>query len=221
MPLQSGSSDAVVSHNIAEMIKAGHPRDQAVAAAYRKAGRKGVRLTAKAAGLLRNRPSLFTKDFIAYLQTKNVTDDSGHEHDSGTGQFTSGGGGRVAGRFSGRAPATAAGRPESGHSPSLKPKQSSGGGQAAPAKPRKKKEPVADDPEASRIADELHAQHEERSSSMTDPLEKQESYERYKKEVEAAGIVPTNTGYGFKKGKKSFFTPRLIAYLESKGMQRG
>ncbi len=69
MPLSSGSSDAVVSHNIAEMIKAGHPRDQAVAAAYRKAGRskKSARLTAKAAGLLRNKPSLFTKDFIAYL----------------------------------------------------------------------------------------------------------------------------------------------------------
>mgnify|MGYP001610088674 CR=1 FL=1 len=49
------------------MIKAGHPRDQAVAAAYRKAGKKSARLTAKAAGLLRNRPSLFTKEFVAYL----------------------------------------------------------------------------------------------------------------------------------------------------------
>jgi hypothetical protein len=39
MPLLPGSSDAVVSHNIAEMIKAGHPNDQAVAAAFRKAGR--------------------------------------------------------------------------------------------------------------------------------------------------------------------------------------
>ncbi len=93
MPLSSGSSDAVVSHNIAEMIKAGHPKDQAAAAAYRKAGKKGARLTAKAAGLLRNKPSLFTKDFIRYLQTKNVTDSSGHEHAEDSGQFTGSGGG--------------------------------------------------------------------------------------------------------------------------------
>jgi hypothetical protein len=40
MPLKTGSSKAVISHNISEMIKAGRPRDQAVAAAYRKAGKK-------------------------------------------------------------------------------------------------------------------------------------------------------------------------------------
>lgn len=39
MPLEAGSSDEVISRNIAEMIRAGHPRDQAVAAAYRSAGR--------------------------------------------------------------------------------------------------------------------------------------------------------------------------------------
>ena len=33
MPLEQGSSEAVKSHNIAEMINAGHPRDQAIAAA--------------------------------------------------------------------------------------------------------------------------------------------------------------------------------------------
>jgi len=38
MPLEKGSSEEVKSHNIAEMIKAGHPRDQAIAAAYREAG---------------------------------------------------------------------------------------------------------------------------------------------------------------------------------------
>lgn len=40
MPLQKGSGRKVVSHNIAEMIRSGHPRDQAVAAALRVA-RKG------------------------------------------------------------------------------------------------------------------------------------------------------------------------------------
>lgn len=39
MPLLEGSSDDVISANIAELILAGHPRDQAVAIAYRKAGR--------------------------------------------------------------------------------------------------------------------------------------------------------------------------------------
>ena len=37
MPMESGSSRAVISHNIAEMIKAGHEPKQAEAAAYRKA----------------------------------------------------------------------------------------------------------------------------------------------------------------------------------------
>lgn len=39
MPLKSGSSRATLSHNIAEMVRAGHPQRQAVAAAYRKAGK--------------------------------------------------------------------------------------------------------------------------------------------------------------------------------------
>lgn len=38
MPLKTGSSKEVVSENIAEMIRAGHPRAQAVAAAMRQAG---------------------------------------------------------------------------------------------------------------------------------------------------------------------------------------
>jgi hypothetical protein len=33
MPLKSGKSHKVISHNIKEMIEAGHPHDQAVAAA--------------------------------------------------------------------------------------------------------------------------------------------------------------------------------------------
>jgi len=38
-PLKSGRSKKVISYNIAEMIRAGHPRNQAVAAAMRSAMR--------------------------------------------------------------------------------------------------------------------------------------------------------------------------------------
>ena len=39
MPLKSGSSKEIISENIAEMIRAGMDRDQAVAAAMEKAGK--------------------------------------------------------------------------------------------------------------------------------------------------------------------------------------
>lgn len=39
MPLHAGKSKKVMSSNIKEMVKAGHPQKQAVAAAYRKAGK--------------------------------------------------------------------------------------------------------------------------------------------------------------------------------------
>lgn len=39
MPLMKGSSDQVVSENIAELRRAGHPEDQAIAIAMREAGR--------------------------------------------------------------------------------------------------------------------------------------------------------------------------------------
>lgn len=41
MPLKKGKSKATISYNIAEMIRAGHPRKQAIAAAYRQAGSRG------------------------------------------------------------------------------------------------------------------------------------------------------------------------------------
>lgn len=39
MPLAKGSSAKVISQNIKEMVKAGHPQQQAIAAAYRMAGK--------------------------------------------------------------------------------------------------------------------------------------------------------------------------------------
>lgn len=45
MPLKKGSSKETISDNIAELIRAGHPKDQAVAIAYKMAGKskkKGI-----------------------------------------------------------------------------------------------------------------------------------------------------------------------------------
>jgi hypothetical protein len=39
MPLKRGKSNAVISANIREMIKSGHPKDQAIAAALNNAGK--------------------------------------------------------------------------------------------------------------------------------------------------------------------------------------
>lgn len=53
MPLMKGNSDGIISANISEMRAAGHPEDQAIAAAYRNAGRsrkgpkKGKKVKAK------------------------------------------------------------------------------------------------------------------------------------------------------------------------------
>lgn len=39
MPLKKGKSKAVISENIREMMHAGHPQKQAIAAAMRQAGK--------------------------------------------------------------------------------------------------------------------------------------------------------------------------------------
>ena len=56
MPLKKGSSQAVISTNISEMIKSGHPKDQAIAAAMRSAGRKKSTVKSRKKGYGLHRP---------------------------------------------------------------------------------------------------------------------------------------------------------------------
>ena len=53
MPLQKGSSRSTVSRNISEMVGAGHPQAQAVAASLRQA-RKSKRTSRKGGGNMDN-----------------------------------------------------------------------------------------------------------------------------------------------------------------------
>ena len=48
MPLKRGSSSKTISSNVKEMVKAGHPRKQAIAAAERMAGKSKAKGKAKA-----------------------------------------------------------------------------------------------------------------------------------------------------------------------------
>lgn len=51
MPLESGSGQEVISRNIAELVKAGHPQKQAEAIAYSKAGKSAKDESIKGAGI--------------------------------------------------------------------------------------------------------------------------------------------------------------------------
>lgn len=59
VPLEKGSSEKTISHNIAELVHAGHPQNQAVAIAMKKSGKSnrdciyGVDAIVKSVGPLR------------------------------------------------------------------------------------------------------------------------------------------------------------------------
>ena len=50
MPLKTGKSKSIISKNISEMVKAGHPQAQSVAAALSTANKSGAKIPKKKKG---------------------------------------------------------------------------------------------------------------------------------------------------------------------------
>jgi hypothetical protein len=55
MPLKKGKSKSVISSNISEMVHAGHPRRQAVAAALSTARKSGAKIPKKGTAARRSK----------------------------------------------------------------------------------------------------------------------------------------------------------------------
>ena len=66
MPLSPGTSTATFSHNVGEMIAAGHPRDQALAAAFREKRMSRARGGATEFGLPRVPENVLADDLALY-----------------------------------------------------------------------------------------------------------------------------------------------------------
>jgi Family of unknown function (DUF6496) len=47
MPLEKGKSKSVIGHNIKEMERAGHPKNQAIAASLNEARKSGAKIPKK------------------------------------------------------------------------------------------------------------------------------------------------------------------------------
>lgn len=47
MPLSKGKSKKIISKNISEMVRSGHPRDQAIAASLSQARKAGAKIPKK------------------------------------------------------------------------------------------------------------------------------------------------------------------------------